>query len=143
MAKRVLLADDQPDNRIIFATMLRHFGYEVTEAANGGEAVARARESAPDLVLMDLVMPGVDGWAAIAELQRDPATAGIPVVAVSAHDRDTEVEARRAGCAGYLSKPLEPRTLLQAVQRWFAAAPGTKWVDFSQPDRRLPVPGAG
>jgi CheY-like chemotaxis protein len=135
MPRRVLLADDQPDNRIIFSTMLQYGGFDVVAAANGAEAVEQARRTRPELILMDLMMPVMDGWAAIAELQRDALCASIPVIAISAHDREhvIEREARLAGCAGYLAKPLDPRTLLEAVHRWFAEAPATGWIDFAQP----------
>jgi two-component system, cell cycle response regulator DivK len=133
MTKRVLLADDQPDNRIIFRSILEYGGYHVILAADGSEAVDRARRELPDLILMDLMMPGMDGWAAIGDLQRNSATAAIPIVAISAHGRDDGVarEARLAGCRGYLAKPINPRSLLDAVHRWFEDPEQPGWMEIA------------
>jgi two-component system, cell cycle response regulator DivK len=145
MPKRLLLADDQPDNRIIFSTILQHGGYEVITAGDGREAVALAQSMRPDLILMDLMMPVMDGWMAFAELQRDPVSASIPVFAISAHGADDGVarDALRSGFAGYLGKPLDPRSLLTAVGRWFehGAAPGAGPDPGVRPDLRSPPAG--
>src|SRR5207253_2395411 len=83
--KTVLLVEDNEDNRIIYATALRFAGYEVLEAITGTEGVQSARTLHPDLVLMDISVPELDGWEATAILKADPATKHIPIVAVTAH----------------------------------------------------------
>src|SRR6185312_5317175 len=97
----VLLVEDNEDNRIIYATALRYAGYEVLEAITGTEGVALARTHLPDLILMDISIPEIDGWEATAILKADPSTQHIPIVAVTAHalpgDRQRSVD---AGCDG-------------------------------------------
>ncbi|HEX9109163.1 MAG TPA: response regulator, partial [Longimicrobiales bacterium] len=104
--KTVLLVEDNEDNRIVYATVLEHFGYKVIEATDGAEGVRLARERHPDVVLMDISIPVIDGWQATTMLKDDPATTGIPVIALTAHalpeDREKSVS---VGCDGYLAKP--------------------------------------
>ena len=76
--KTVLLVEDNEDNRIVYSTILRHFGYAVTEALNGEEGIAKARSEKPDLILMDISIPVIDGWEATQVLQARPADAGDP-----------------------------------------------------------------
>jgi two-component system cell cycle response regulator DivK len=118
--KTVLLVEDNEDNRIIYATALRYAGYDVLEAVTGTEGVHEARTHLPDLILMDISVPELDGWEATAILKADPATKHIPIVAVTAHalpgDRERSME---AGCDGYLAKPIPPATLLAEVDRRF------------------------
>lgn len=126
--KTVLLVEDQLDNRVIYSTMLEHAGFAVLEAANGDEGVRRAREHRPDIVLMDLSMPVMDGWGAVRQLKSDPATAPIPVCALSAHvliDGDAE-RARAAGFECYLTKPIEPRAVLEVVERQIGPPDGQR-----------------
>jgi two-component system, cell cycle response regulator DivK len=116
--KTVLIVEDQYDNRAIYRDMLQHAGYVVLEAHNGAEAIDVAREMRPDLILMDLSMPVLDGWGAMELLQADPETADIPVVVLSAHvvlDGDYG-RAKNAGFSGYLTKPLEPRAVLKEIR---------------------------
>ncbi|MGQ0539287.1 MAG: response regulator [Gemmatimonadaceae bacterium] len=117
----ILLVEDNEDNRIVYSTMLRHFGYEVLEAENGAEGILKARTAHPDLILMDIAIPLVDGWEAVRRLKKDPATAAIPIVALTAHampaDREKAIE---VGCEGYLAKPCEPRAVVAEVQRILA-----------------------
>lgn len=118
--KTVLLVEDNEDNRIIYATALRYAGYAVIEAVTGTEGVFEARTQQPDLVLMDISVPEIDGWEATAILKADPTTKHIPIIAVTAHalpgDRERSME---AGCDGYLPKPIPPATLLAEVDRRF------------------------
>src|SRR6266851_1814463 len=103
MAKRILVAEDDPDNRCIVVKVPTLEGYETLEADNGRSALALARRERPDLIVMDLGMPGMDGWEAARRLKADPQTADIPIIALTAWD---EERAREAGCCnGYLSKP--------------------------------------
>jgi two-component system, cell cycle response regulator DivK len=124
MAPRtVLLVEDNEDNRVIYAMMLTHSGYHVLEADNGGDGVRMAREHAPDVILMDISIPVIDGWAATRMLKGDPATAQIPVIALTAHAlEEHRRHAASAGCDGYLCKPCEPGMVLQEVQRFIGAS---------------------
>src|SRR3954464_8817353 len=81
----ILLVEDNEDNRIIYSTVLRHLGYEVVEAEDGVQAVALARSLQPDLILMDISIPELDGWEATRILRRDVATSAIPIIALTAH----------------------------------------------------------
>src|SRR6266513_1558450 len=83
--KTVLLVEDNEDNRIVYSTILRHFGYGVTEALNGEEGISKARAEHPDLILMDISIPVIDGWEATQVLKHDPATREIPIIALTAH----------------------------------------------------------
>src|ERR1043166_4753960 len=83
--KTVLLVEDNEDNRIIYATALRYAGYSVLEAITGTEGVRQARSEIPDLILMDISVPELDGWEATTLLKADPKTSGIPIIAVTAH----------------------------------------------------------
>lgn len=117
-SKTVLLVEDNEDNRIIYATALRYAGYRVIEAITGTEGVRRARDHVPDLILMDISVPELDGWEATAVIKADPRTRHIQVVAVTAHalpgDEERSLE---AGCDGYLAKPIPPAALLADVDR--------------------------
>jgi two-component system cell cycle response regulator DivK len=115
--KQVLLVEDNDDNRMIFATILDHFGYAVVQAPNGREGVDMADQHRPDLIIMDISLPVMDGLEATRRIRANPNTATIPVLAVTAHardgDRDRVID---AGCNDYLAKPVEPRKLVQRVQ---------------------------
>lgn len=116
MAQTVLLiADDQEDNRFVFSAILTHHGYGVMLAVDGQEALDPAREHAPQLILMDLQMPILDGWEAARLLKADPRTAGIPVIAVSALDRPGLDKLTEAGFCAYVQKPVLPRDVVGAV----------------------------
>jgi CheY-like chemotaxis protein len=116
--KTVLLVEDNEDNRIVYSTILRHFGYEVSEALNGEEGIAKARAERPDLILMDISIPGMDGIRATETLKRDPKTERIPVLIITAHPYGSVGKrATEAGCDGYLTKPCDPRRILQEVRR--------------------------
>lgn len=114
----VLLVDDICDAREMYAFFLRAAGYMVHEAADGGDALAIALEFRPDVIVMDLSLPSMDGWTAIARLSSDAETARIPVVVLSAHTFPAdEVRAREAGAAAFLSKPCAPDDLARVVRR--------------------------
>jgi CheY-like chemotaxis protein len=109
----VLLADDAADTREMYALYLSMVGYRVEMAADGREAARFARVSRPDLIVMDLQMPGIDGWAAIRELRRDARTASIPVIVLTGHDLKDYLRysAIAEGASGYLTKPITPEQL--------------------------------
>ena len=114
----ILLVEDNEDNRRIYVTILAHAGYRVLEAIDGEEALAVARAEMPDMILMDVSIPKIDGWEATRRLKADPATSGIPIVALTAHALASDREkAMDAGCDGYIPKPAEPRLVLAEVER--------------------------
>ena len=117
----VLLVEDQPDLRHLYAQQLTISGYDVIEAENGVEAIDRTTSHAPDVVLMDLSLPVVDGWEATRRLKGDERTAHIPVVALTAHDGSGELQrATRAGCDWFVPKPCPPDALIAEVRRVLA-----------------------
>jgi two-component system cell cycle response regulator DivK len=118
--KTVLLVEDNEDNRFIYATALRYVGYEVVEAVSGKQGIERARACLPDLILMDISIPDIDGWEATIVLKADPLTRAIPIIAVTAHVLpDDERRSMEAGCDGYLAKPMSPATLIAEIDRRF------------------------
>src|SRR4030095_1433578 len=124
--KTVLLVEDNEDNRIVYSTILRHFGYTVTEALNGEEGISKARAEKPDLILMDISIPIIDGWEATQVLKHDPATNDIPIIALTAHALASAREkAMEGGCGGYWAKPREPRAVVAEVQRFLGRDNGS------------------
>jgi two-component system, cell cycle response regulator DivK len=114
----VLVVDDFQDNREMFAEFLVLSGFRVVQAENGREALDRAFEALPDLVLMDLSLPELDGWEATRRLKSDPRTGHIPVIALTGHVlADHSREARDAGCDAFLTKPCMPEVLVAEVRR--------------------------
>jgi CheY-like chemotaxis protein len=113
----VLVADDNQDSREMYALYLSMLGYNVTVAADGREAVQSARRHRPDVIVMDLDMPEVDGWAAIDQLRSDAATATIPVIVLTGHDSKAQLKdvAIAAGAVSYLMKPCFPEQLAREV----------------------------
>ena len=114
-APAVLVVDDDPDARMIFSTYLRAMGCEVFTANDGRSGVEKAINLLPDLIVMDLAMPRVDGWEAIRRLRESSWTKQIPVIAVSAVPVSRET-AFAAGCSAYLTKPCEPQVLWAQVR---------------------------
>jgi len=115
----LLLVEDNEDNRIIYSTVLRHLGYRVIEAQDGVEAVDLARSVQPDLILMDISIPRMDGWEATRILRGDPRTSAIPIVALTAHAlADDRERAAEVGFSSYLAKPIEPKVVVAEVRRW-------------------------
>ena len=114
----ILLVEDYDDARELYSTCLRSSGYEVIEAATGNDAVALARAAMPSLILMDLLLPGMDGWQATAELKSDPRLKHVPIVALTAHALSDERERiARLGCDAFLAKPCLPPDLIRTVDR--------------------------
>ena len=124
--KTVLLVEDNEDNRIVYSRILRHFGETVREALNGEEGISKARAEKPDLILMDISIPIIDGWEATQVLKHDPATNDIPIIALTAHALASDREkAMEVGCDGYLAKPCEPRAVVAEVQRFLGRDNGS------------------
>ncbi len=115
--KRVLIVDDNEDNRQILIDLLSANGYEVLEALTGLDAVAIAAREAPDLVLMDIQLPGIDGHEATRRIKAIPALARTPVIAVTSYAlAGDDRKAADAGCDAYITKPFSPRELLRRTQ---------------------------
>ena len=115
---RVLLVDDYPDAREMYSEYLEFSGFDVVEAANGLEALQRATETSPDIILMDLSLPVMDGWEATRRLKADSRTANIPVVALTGHALAAIHEgARQAGCDAFVTKPCLPEDLVKEIMK--------------------------
>lgn len=115
---RVLVVEDNHDIRVILERFLRTTGYVVLTATNGYEGVAIAVAQQPDLILIDLALPGMDGLAAVRRLRSDQATAHIPVVGMSGFDIYAENRARANGCNGFVAKPFDFRQLMLQIERF-------------------------
>lgn len=122
MPDSILIADDYDDNRELLRLVLGADGYEIREARDGRECVEAAHERIPDLALIDLSMPRLDGWGALRELRADERTRGVPCVAITAFASDEDRQrALDAGFDAYLAKPYRARDLLELVQRLLGA----------------------
>ncbi len=116
MTKRILMVEDTEDNRQIIRDLMESVGYDLIEAEDGAAGVALATEHRPDLILMDIQLPGMDGLQATALLKGEDTTRAIPVIALTALAmKGDEERIRAAGCDGYIAKPFSPRQLLAAV----------------------------
>ncbi len=119
MSKRVLVVEDQKDNMEIMNDMLSSAGYEVIKAVTGNEGVAMAESHTPDLILMDVMLPGLDGYEATRRIKDNAALRHIPVIVVTSYALDgEESKAEEAGCDAYFSKPVSPRALLAKVREF-------------------------
>lgn len=114
---RILVVEDNPDNSDLVVDVLTLRGHEVIQAANGREGVEMARVRHPDLILMDISLPIVDGFAATEEIKRDPQLKPVPVIALTAHAMaGDEKRALAAGCNGYITKPIDIKTFANRIQ---------------------------
>lgn len=115
MATTILIADDHDDNRELLRLLLSGAGYDVREARDGSECLALARDQPPDLIVIDLSMPVLDGWGVFRELKTDQRTRTIPCMAVTAHAELDRNEALETGFSAYISKPFSGDVLLKTV----------------------------
>jgi CheY-like chemotaxis protein len=121
--KLVLIAEDDPDTGFVYREVLLYGGFEVCSAVNGADAIRLAREEHPDLILMDVNMPIMNGWDATVSLKKDPSTQHIPIVGISAIPDDEGREmAEEVGMDDYFAKPFPPAMVLQTVRRHFGMA---------------------
>ena len=119
MGKRILVIEDTEDNRQIIRDLLTSFDYELIEAADGAEGVAMAQAHHPDLILMDIQLPVMDGYEATRRIRAVPELAGVPIVAVTSYALSgDEAKTREAGCDGYIAKPFSPRHLLAKIREF-------------------------
>ena len=117
----VLVVEDYQDAREMYAAYLQFSGYRVAEATNGIEAIERANELLPDIILMDLALPKMDGWEATRRLKLDDKTKHIPIVALTGHALAGHAEgARQAGCDSFVTKPCLPDALVAEIKRMLA-----------------------
>jgi two-component system, cell cycle response regulator DivK len=136
----VLVVDDFPDGRDLVSEYLSFRGFNVHSAADGAQAIEIARAARPDIVLMDLSMPGIDGWEAARLLKADARTRGIIVIALTAHALKRETDAARAaGCDGVICKPFDLAALAGALPRLMAE--GAKALDVPGLSSIAPPPG--
>ncbi|THB64628.1 MAG: response regulator [Gammaproteobacteria bacterium] len=113
---RILIVDDSPTETHVIKTMLEKHGYETMVAVNGEEGIEKAKQSSPDLVLMDIVMPGMNGFQATRKLSKDPQTSTIPIIIVSTKGQETDrVWAMRQGAKDYMTKPVVESELLDKI----------------------------
>ena len=120
----ILVVEDNETNQMLTLAVLERDGYQVVLAASAGEARMRLRAAHPDLILMDVQLPGEDGLTFTRELKADPTTSSIPVVAMTAHAMHGDAElAMEAGCSGYIAKPIDTRALAEQVRRFLAVTP--------------------
>lgn len=118
----ILIVEDHSELRQLYAQELILSGFDVIEAGNGADAITHTSERFPDVVLMDLSLPILDGWEATRRLKIDSRTAHIPIVALTAHDGSGELQrATRAGCDWFVPKPCQPQDLIEEVRRVLAA----------------------
>jgi two-component system cell cycle response regulator DivK len=117
MTRRILVIEDQEDLRRILRDLLVGSGYDVIEAADGAEGVAKAQDEQPDLILMDIQLPVLDGYEAARQIKENPRLAATPIIAVSSFAmKGDEEKARSAGCDHYVTKPYSPIQLLRTVR---------------------------
>ena len=119
MTKRILVVEDQEDNRQILRDLLAATDYEVVEAENGEAALAAVVKQRPDLILMDIQLPILDGYEATRRIKADPALSSIPIIAVTSYALSGDEEkARSAGCDDFVPKPFSPRQLLAKIRQY-------------------------
>ncbi len=127
MSKRILVVEDQEDNRQILRDLLTSADFEVIEAEDGESGLAAAAEHRPDLILMDIQLPGLDGYEATRRLKADAALHAIPVIAVTSYASSSDVDkARAAGCDAFVSKPYSPRQLLAKIREYLSPSARTR-----------------
>mgnify|MGYP000861610640 FL=1 len=120
---RILVVDDSPTENFKISGVLKRHGHEVLAAESGEQAMQVARDSQPDLILMDIVMPGLNGFQATRQLTRDPATSAIPVVMLTAKSQEADrIWGERQGARGYLVKPVEDSVLVATISQVLAEA---------------------
>ena len=116
--KKILVVDDTEWNRDLMVQLLED-EYTILQAVDGGEGVRKAEEEKPDLILMDLGMPVMDGWEATRKIKANDALKHIPIIAVTSHAMvGDEIDARKAGCDDYLPKPIDDEALIEKIKRF-------------------------
>lgn len=120
MAKKVLYIEDDPINRYLVKKILTSKGYEVFEAENGNEGIVKSEEVKPDLILMDMQMPGLDGYEATKQIKGKPGLESIPIIALTAHALHGDKEkCLAAGCDGFIPKPIDVKNFEGQISQFF------------------------
>jgi two-component system cell cycle response regulator DivK len=123
VSRRILVVEDDAQNSYLIGFILEKSGYEVSTAVDGEQAVAAVDSSKPDLILMDMLLPKMNGYEATRAIKAKPDAAGIPIIALTAYsmkgDREKILE---AGCDGYISKPIDPETFVSQMEEYLPAA---------------------
>ena len=121
MSKSILVVEDQEDNRRILRDLLSSKGYEIIEVTDGLAGVEAAKREKPDLILMDIQLPGIDGYEATRRIKAEPDLVGITIIAVTSYALGGDKQkALEAGCDGYVAKPFSPRQLLAEIEQHLA-----------------------
>jgi two-component system, cell cycle response regulator DivK len=121
MSKCILVVEDQEDNRRILRDLLGNAGYELIEVESGEDALAAVMKQRPDLILMDIQLPVMDGYEATRQIRANPDMKAVPIIAVTSYAlAGDEAKAEAAGCNAYVSKPFSPRALLAKVRGYLA-----------------------
>ena len=119
MGRRILVIEDQEDNRRILCDLLTTRGYEIIEATTGLDGVSIAEKERPDLILMDIQLPGIDGYEATRRIKANPILHQIPIIAVTSYALSgDDAQALEAGCDAYVSQPFSPRALLAKIREY-------------------------
>jgi two-component system cell cycle response regulator DivK len=122
MTKRILVVEDQQDNRQILRDLLRNTGYELVEAEDGLEAITAVASKRPDLILMDIQLPNMDGYEATRQIRSNPDNKDIPIIAVTSYALSGDGgKAIEAGCDAFVAKPYSPRQLLARIREYLSA----------------------
>lgn len=122
MSKRILVIEDQEDNRQIVRDLVTASGFDLIEATTGEEGLAMAARERPDLILMDIQLPGIDGYEVTRRLKADPKLSKIPIIAVTSYALSgDDKKAFAAGCDGYVTKPYSPRLLLAKIREYLSS----------------------
>lgn len=122
MNRRILVVEDNEDNRRIFNDLLSNAGYEVIEAVTGDEGLKMAETHRPDLIVMDIQLPGLDGYQVTRRIKDNPSLCQIPIVVVTSYALSgDDVQAKEAGCDAYLAKPVSPRKLLSKIREYVSS----------------------
>jgi len=122
MSKRILVIEDQEDNRQIVRDLMTASGYELIEATTGEEGLEAAARERPDLILMDIQLPGIDGYEVTRRIKANPKLSKIPIIAVTSYALSgDDKKAFAAGCDGYVTKPYSPRLLLAKIREYLPA----------------------
>jgi two-component system cell cycle response regulator DivK len=120
MSKSILVIEDQVDNRRIIRDLLASVNYQIIEAVSGQEGIDMAEKHHPDLILMDIQLPDLDGYEATKRIKSIPTLSSIPIIAVTSYALSgDDKKAFEAGCDGYVTKPFSPRALLSKIQEFF------------------------
>ena len=139
---RILIAEDSPDIRALVELLLEAEGHQISSVTDGRAAVEATRRTRPDLVLMDLSLPLLSGWEAARQIRADPATAEIPILAVTAHAMHGDRErALAAGCNGFIAKPINEETFASDVSGFLNERPSLRAGPSSRFDPKASEPG--